>query len=755
MDLLFTLQDNNPHDTDPIVCCKGNMLSTGAIHCFGRLQASWMISDNPVLIPLATAAALPCLPSVSRLPGGNRRYNTDSHFIRPPFRELLNGSRVIGDLIKSSDGGYAPAPICVATDATEEWWPDPDRALPATYPYGPNCNASKVRNFGVDYCDPGSPLVGPTFGVPRFFCWPPLSTQRGGTLSMVPPWLLPQGALPKDTVPGVWSSAQVSGPGAGSPCSPRIPCEAVVNPATPYNTALYYGTNFGWSKGVTHPPSHYQPQGTIIKMVSNHHGSCALVANPNLPVLCWEGGGDVRRSNPAEFAAIGYQELFSPPSWFSTCRVHHLTAGDDFFCASTNNATARVACWGGRWRNVAEPTSTSRPSTRYAVPPYDRYHYEPPSIVTDMPDFTGMNVLSLSTRATTVCATTDAATLPIKCWADNDYQEAGGSQGEQAIPDGVNVQGAIVNDGQFGYGNDRFCAITACTGHGALEPGELLGKVACSIIRGLFHSKSEPQMSLPLDAELDDAQVRGMIAVLTFPSPLFLPPDPRVGNSSCVCHPGRGGRFCQYSSATSIMSPSGDFVRCLDGRAGSLCQYSDAETCNGEGTVDSTGGCTCRAGGQFIGAACDEFYPAGDWWQTYDRVCGPCVDYLGHAARDGRIDLDTFANCTSCKCADPRPVRALLFRLVCTPSRGDALSRFSVRSREGVPHKAWPPSVRASGHWRFGARVFIHLYIIAGSIYTRRLRPSDWRQSTHTQLQLPGVWMAELQYGRRRGKLGG
>lgn len=72
-----------------------------------------------------------------------------------------------------------------------------------------------------------------------------------------------------------------------------------------------------------------------------------------------------------------------------------------------------------------------------------------------------------------------------------------------------------------------------------------------------------------------------------------------------MCHPGRGGRFCQYTATTAVLDASGSFVRCNDGRAGTLCQFSDAETCNGQGTVDGAGGCACNAAGRFVGAACN------------------------------------------------------------------------------------------------------------------------------------------------------
>lgn len=403
----------------------------------------------------------PTFPRLVTVPGGKDRLVWRNY--EPPFRSLLGNSRVIGDFHKSANQG-----MCVETDSTEAWWPgDPAAASRTTSPHGPECNASAAHH-GTDFCDPA--LAGPDYGVPRFFCWP--RQNHGSSLNRVPPWLLPDGALPKETVPGVWSSSLEDPPQLG-----RIQLPSVRNPDTPYNSA-----ELPWRRDVTHPPSHYRPQ-ELVKVVANYMGSCAWVRNQDLPVLCWEDGGrDLRRSDPITFAGIGYQDMFTPPAWLSTSRVLGLTAGSSFFCAQTDNATAQVACWGGNWRMplgspLREPTNTSRHSSRWATSPFVG-HYLPPYFVSEMPDFTGVNVLSVNAHHSVVCATTDAATNPLKCWGDWPTGEPYGTQGQLRVPDGINVEGAITTDG-FPVG-ERVCAITACTGNGALQPGEFEHASVCA-----------------------------------------------------------------------------------------------------------------------------------------------------------------------------------------------------------------------------------------------------------------------------------
>ena len=94
-----------------------------------------------------------------------------------------------------------------------------------------------------------------------------------------------------------------------------------------------------------------------------------------------------------------------------------------------------------------------------------------------MPDFTGVNVLSVNAHHSVVCATTDAATNPLRCWGTQS-DAPHGTKGELRVPDGINVEGAITTNGFTASG--RVCAITACTGNGALEPGELEHAPACA-----------------------------------------------------------------------------------------------------------------------------------------------------------------------------------------------------------------------------------------------------------------------------------
>ena len=378
---------------------------------------------------------------------------------------------MVGDFHVSTDAG-----ICVATDSVEIWWPlEPELALTrATSPFGAECNASAAR-YNMDYCDPA--LAGPKYGVPKYFCW-----SGGGDMNMVPPWLLPEGAMPRVVHRGVWAAAQ-------GPNFPFHQDTDVSNPVTRYNTRAgitgLHGPSTLWPRGVTHPPSHYQPQ-EIRQVVHSLQGSCALVQNPNLPVLCWEHGSTPRYASVngrrwgdrVLWASIGYQELFSPPQWFSTSRVLGVTAGANFFCAWTDNATARVACWGGTWTATprgSSATNISRPSNRYQSSSYAGRHYEPPTHTRYMPDFADANVLSVSAQGYQLCATTDSASFPITCWGQyNDGR--GGQYGEQRVPDGVNVAGAVVASSPAATG--RFCAITACTGNGALQVGESSGRLA-------------------------------------------------------------------------------------------------------------------------------------------------------------------------------------------------------------------------------------------------------------------------------------
>ena len=419
---------------------------------------------------------------------------------------------MVGDFHVTESG------MCVVTDSVETWWPaEPERAMTrATSQHGAECNASAAR-YNTDYCDPA--LAGPIYGVPKFFCW------GHPDMNMVPPWLLPDGAMPRVVHRGVWAAAQ-------GPNFPVTQVTDVSNPITRYNTAptpVHVPGNFPvtgaatWPRGVAHPPSHYQPQ-EIRQVVHNRIGSCALVQNPNLPVLCWENGRTPRYTSvngrtggdQYQWESIGYQESFSPPLWFSTSRVLGVTSGLNYFCAWTDNATARVACWGGIWTPTPmvqvpgqqpQPavTNTSRPSNRYQGSPFAG-HYEPPAHTRYMPDFADTNVLSVSAQGYgQLCATTDSASFPIRCWGDNDLTATivtpyGGGFGEQRVPDGINVAGAVVaNSGAGG----RFCAITACTGNGALQAGESAGRLAARLQRanGLL-SMSQIPIAPDLDAHM-------------------------------------------------------------------------------------------------------------------------------------------------------------------------------------------------------------------------------------------------------------
>ena len=111
------------------------------------------------------------------------------------------------------------------------------------------------------------------------------------------------------------------------------------------------------------------------------------------------------------------------------------------------------------------------------------------------------------------------------------------------------------------------------------------------------------------------------------PAPALTPPPPTPPTPSPTvpCPPGTAGPICEYTDAATcngkgtanydggctcqsgysdVWSSSGRCVDCLSGYNGDDCQYSDVATCTGQGVVALDGTCSCVAG-QTNGPHCE------------------------------------------------------------------------------------------------------------------------------------------------------
>ena len=94
-----------------------------------------------------------------------------------------------------------------------------------------------------------------------------------------------------------------------------------------------------------------------------------------------------------------------------------------------------------------------------------------------------------------------------------------------------------------------------------------------------------------------------------------------------------GGAFIQDQDKNGNLLPSGH-CHCLSGRAGNNCQYSE-KTCNGNGTVDENGNCTCNL--NFTGTHCEK---------CVSPYKGKKCDFTDEKTCNGNGTVDENGKCT-------------------------------------------------------------------------------------------------------------